>query len=517
MKLFLHTALIAASFVPALRGQLAGTFFINPDLPLTAVTFPSFADATAALAAQGVSGPCEFLVYDDAGPYNESNAFTTNNGQFGTSDAVLTMTSWTGASSTNRITFRAADGERPVLDATGRAMGVFWGGADFVTLQGLEIRGAGSDGISLYAESQHGIANDPIIDSCRIHDCDGTAVCIYGNSSQPANTIVSNCTMWRCQLTGQGIFVGTGRFGYICSRRSNGTRILHNTFVVDTLSDSSTYCAIGARCSSVTELPFDEISNNIFVKSTASTAPLFRFDTPANSNFVLPGISDANCFFDTSGGPFAFFGAGAGTTAATLADWQLQGRDGASVDGDPQFRNAGNDDFHLTASSPCRDASTLMAGVALDAEGQPRSAPEDIGSDEFSAADYTLVGAGCAGSNGLVPNIDLLSWPYLGNPALPIGFANAPANSIVGLFGALGLSPVPLPLGAGCDALLDAASLVALAATTTGSAGSAAVSFPVPSSPTFAGFEIGYQGLVLDQGAALGFSVTNAIDVTFDF
>ena len=254
-------SLVAIATLPA---QMIGPYTINPTWPASSINFASLADATTALAAQGVAGPVDFLLYDDAGPFNEGSPFTTANtgGGFGTSTAVLTMASWLGASSTNRITWKPALGERPVFDATGRAMGVFWGGADYVTLQGIEIRNAPFDGICLYAEATHGIAQDPIIDSCVVHDCGGTGVTIYGNTAQPANTLVQNCTFWRCQLTNTGAFNQTGRFGYISSRRSNGTRIVHNTFVMDA-GVGGLLCVLGAYPAGVAEVPFAEISNNM--------------------------------------------------------------------------------------------------------------------------------------------------------------------------------------------------------------------------------------------------------------
>lgn len=508
--------LVSAALTAGATAQMSGQYFINKQLPLTTVTFPSFADATAALAAQGVGGPCEFLVYDDGGVYDESNPFATNNGTYGNNDAVLVMTSWTGASASNRVTFRAAAGERPILDATGRAMGVFWGGADYVTLEGLEIRGAIFDGITLYAEAQHGVAQDPIIDSCRIHDCQGTAITIYGNSSQPANTLVQNCTMWSCQQSGGGAFSTTGRFGYISTRRTNGTRIVHNTFYVDSISNNSNYCVLGSRCSGITEVPFAEVSNNIFVKLVSSNTPLFRFYVPTGSATPVPPICDSNCFFDVSGGDFALYGDLAATTAATLADWQTAGYDLTSIAADPVLRDVTTADFHLTASSPCISASTVAGGPTEDFEGQARTAMLDIGADEYSGATYSLVGTGCAGS-GLAPTLDLWSWPFLGNQNFAIGFEATDPGAIVGLFGSIGVSPTPLPIGAGCNAYLDPATLVALSATQASTDGRGSFVFPVPNNPAFVGFNIGYQGLALDATAPLGFTVTNGIDATFDF
>ncbi|MCK5942006.1 MAG: right-handed parallel beta-helix repeat-containing protein, partial [Planctomycetes bacterium] len=452
---------------------------------------------------------------DDAGPYNESSPMNTGV-TYGSNDAVLVMTSWTGSSATNRVTFRPAPGERPVLDATGRAMGVFWGGADFVTLQGLEVCNATYDGISLFAETGNGVANDPIIDSCRVHDCGSAGITIYGNAPNPTNTLVQNCTLWSCQKNNSGAFTTTSRFGYITTRRTINTRIVHNTFFVDT-GTGSDFCVIGSRTSSGTEMPYAEISNNVIFKLAAAGRPIFRFHTPTTSTFPIPPLCNGNCYFDATSSPFAEFGPGAGTTAATFAAWQQTGADATSLAADPQLRDVNSDDFHLQASSPCRDASTVAAGVAADADGQPRPSPEDLGADEYSAGDFSLVGVGCPGTGGNVTTLDLWTWPFLGNPAFAIGFDDAPASAIVGLFGSLGLAPAPIAIGGGCDAFLDPGSLVALGASVTNPVGETSVFFPLPANATFAGFRIGYQGIVLDAGVPLGFSVTNAIDTTFDF
>ena len=128
-----------------------------------------------------------------------------------------------------------------------------------------------------------------------------------------------------------------------------------------------------------------------------------------------------------------------------------------------------------------------------------------------------MLGTGCAGTGGTTPKLDLWSWPFLGNQDFTVGFEDVPPSSIVVLFGSLGVSPVALPIGAGCDAYLDPISAVALTATTSSPAGAASIVLPLPNNPAFIGFNIGYQGLVLDAGAALGFTVTNGIDTIFDF
>jgi hypothetical protein len=509
------TLLCSLLLTGSATAQLAGVYSVNPTQLTGGTNFASLAAATAALAAQGVAGPVWIELYDDAGPFTEASPFTTTSGPYAPNTAVLVLGSWTGASSQNRITFRPAAGERVVLDASGRSMGVFWGGADHVTVQDLEITGAIHDGISLYAEASHGIAQDPIIDGCRIHDCGGTGVTIYGNSSQPANTLVQNCTFWRLQLTNAGSFNTTGRFGYVTTRRSNGTRIVHNTFYADTGTGSSC-CVIGAYPSSTTETPFAEVSNNVVVKLVANGA-VFRVQSPAGTTFPAPVVCDSNCFFDLSGGPFALHGTGAATVAATLLDWQqATQRDLGSLNVDPGFRDAAAADFHLLPSSPCRGASTLAANVAFDRDGQLRSAPIDLGADEIGDGNWSSLGTGCPGTGGITPSL-ATSWPYLGSPAYTLHLAGLPPSTFGFLFGSLGVAATPLPYGGSCLVHLDLPTLAALAASASGPAGTTSFVLSVPANPAFVGFRIGYQGLVLDAGAPNGLSMSNALDVTFAF
>jgi hypothetical protein len=508
--------LVPFAFAASATAQLAGLYTINPVLPTIGNNFMSLADATSALASQGVAGPVFFELYDDAGPFTEATPFATTSGPYAPNTAVLVMSSWTGASTTNRVTFRPAPGESPVFDATGRSMGVFWGGADYVTLQGIEIKNAIHDAISLYAEQTHGIAQDPIIDGCILHDCGGTGVTIYGNTPPPTNTLVQNCAMWHLQLTNAGSFNTTGRFGYVTTRRSTGTRIVHNTFVADTGVGSS-FCVIGSYPSAVTEIPYAEVSNNIVVKLANASAPIYRINSPSGAAALVPVIDDSNCFFDTSSGPFALWNTNGTTVAATLLDWQLGAqRDLLSLAADPLLRSIAGHDLHLTVLSPCRDASTVVANVLLDVDGQVRTVPADIGADEFSAATATSVGTGCAGSGNLAPSLHA-NWPFLGNPNFTLRAEAMPAGAIGVWFGSVGLAAVPIPFGAGCTIYLDPTTLVSLAAQFAGPAGTASVVYALPANPAFIGVDIAYQVLALDAGAPLGFTFTNAVDVIFDF
>ncbi len=508
--------LAVLTLTAAIPAQLAGAYTVNPAWPSSPSNFASLLDATTALATQGVAGPVLMFLYDDAGAYTEATSFATSNGPYAPNTAVLVMSSWMGTSASNRVTFLPAPGELPVFDATGRAMGVFWGGTDYVTLQGIEIKNAIYDAVSLYAETTHGVAFDPILDGCRLHDCGGTGVTIYGNSQMPVNTLVQNCVFWRLQLTNAGSFNTTGRFGYITTRRSTNTRIVHNTFFADTGVGSS-FCVLGAYPSGAAELPYAEVSNNIFFKVANAAAPMLRIQSPTGAASLVPPICDSNCFFDVSGGPFARWGAGGLTIAPTLLDWQTTAlRDLASLASDPQFRDINTNDYHLTATSPCSAASTVVANVATDADGQARLAALDIGADEYSAALSIAVGTGCTGTGNLTPALRS-NEPFLGNASFALTTSQVPPGLFTFLFGSVGLSPNPLPFGAGCTVYLDLGTFTGLAAALATPNGTTAVVYSLPTNPSFVGINLGYQSLVLDAGAPLGLTMSNALSVTFGF
>jgi len=487
-------------------------------LPASSVNFTSLANAVQSLATNGVIGPVIVEVYDDAGAYNESQPFTTANVQWAPSTAVLTLGQWTGVSSTNRVTFRPAAGETPVLDATGRAMGVFWGGADYVTLEGFEIRNAQFDAVTLYSETTHGVATDPIINRCRIHDCGGCGVTVYGNSLFPLNTLIENCFFWSLQTTNAGGFNTTARFGYITTRRSTNTRIVHNTFLVDTGVGSSC-CAIGAYPSGAAEIPFAEVSNNVFLKTGAAGKPFFRLQMPAGTTAPVPTVCDSNCFFDVTASPFALYGTNATTIANTLTDWQIGAlRDLASLAADPLLLDSGNHDFHLTALSPCIGASTVNTGVVEDVDGQPRVTSLDIGADEYSAATITSVGTGCPGTGSITPVLSSHEWPFLGNQRFAITASQVPPGAPMFVFASFGTTTSPFVVGFGCNVYLQLGSFTAIpVVATAGPAGTASVVIAFPANAAYIGVNFGFQSMIVDAGAPLGITVTNALDVVLGF
>jgi len=299
----------------------------------------------------------------------------TSNVGWAPSTAVLTLGQWPGASPANRVTFRAALGENVAFDASATAMGVFFNGADYVTIEGIEIMNAPFDGVTLYSEAQHGQAFDPVIRRCRIHDCAAAGVVIYGNAPRPQNTVVENCFFWNLQATNAGGFGSLARFGYVSGRRHDNSRVIHNTFYVSTAAGNA-FAVIGDMPSGA-ETRFTEISNNIIHKVAGPTAPVYGFPT------AVTAAIDSNCYFDTSGGPFS---SGA-VVSATFAAWlTASGQDTTSLATNPFLMNGTAGDLHLVPGSPCMDASTVVTAVLDDIDGQPRGGLFDIGADEVACA-----------------------------------------------------------------------------------------------------------------------------------
>lgn len=503
--------------VSPLCAQLIGNYSINPAWPPVASNFDSFASACAALASQGVVGPVTFEVYDDAGPFTESSPITPT-GLWAPDNAVVVFSSWNGTSSTNRVTFRPAPGEAPVIEAAGKAIGIYWGGADYVTVEGLEIRNAIFDAISLYSDATLGVPFDPIIRKCRIHDCGGVGVSVYGNSSFPVNTLIENNFFWGLLTSGTGSFNTTGRFAYVTSRRSTNTRVVHNTFFVNT-GQGSTFAVIGAYPAGTTEIPFGEVSNNVVYKTAAAGKPILRIQSPTGATNLVPTICESNCFFDSTTSPFAQWGVNAATTSNTLIDWQTTCvRDLTSLAQNPNLRSTTTFDLHLAANSPCLGASTVSAGTLDDIDGQLRTTGIDLGADEFSAASIASVGNGCPGTGSLSPVIWSNGWPYLGNPNWPLLARNLPANAPMFTFVSFGTTTTPFPVGSGCNVWLPLTYLTALpVVAVAGQAGTTSILFDWPAVAAYAGLNYGFQAMVIDNGAPLGITLSNALDVVLNF
>jgi hypothetical protein len=85
-------------------------------------------------------------------------------------------------------------------------------------------------------------------------------------------------------------------------------------------------------------------------------------------------------------GAGAQLGGGGGECAATYSDiGPIAVAGSGNIDADPAFVNAGQGDYHITASSPCKDSADPAATLDIDIDGdtRPQGPARDIGADEY--------------------------------------------------------------------------------------------------------------------------------------
>jgi hypothetical protein len=526
--------LAAAAALPA---QLSGLYTIHPQRPVSATNFQNLYSAVDALAAGGVAGPVVFELYDDGGPFTDPMTFYSashpvygGNLSLGNGLCVLRLAQWAGVSATNTVTFRAAPGESPVLDATGKACGVYHNGADYVTLERLEIRGAAFDAVNLYTTGAQNALGNRIV-GCLIRNCGGVGVLTYGNSGAVNDTLIANNVFSNLMTTGGGSFSGFIRDGYVAGRRDNNTQILFNTFLVTSLAGGSTTTpafVIGNYPSGTNYTAFTKVEGNLIVKSV-SAGVVYNFQTSAATTApTLPVSCDWNDHWTPGGGNFA---KGAATVYATLAAWQTAtSKDLTSISADPGVAGCETPAYRLGDASPCVDAAATTSTapeLLLDRQGWPRVGLFDIGADEWqgaaaACADY--VGSGGAGAGGLISTLLAPQPPYVGNFGFAFDLPRTPAGSAVALFVAFGLEPVPVFYGAGNRSYLSQADLAAMMggpyypflAGTGAPGGGLSLSAPIPAGPGLAGLTLHFQASVDEPGSALGYVLTNALSLTFN-
>ena len=523
-------------FAPVATAQLVGLYTIHPLRPVTATNFQNLYSAVDALAAQGVSGPTTFELYDDGGPfvdpmvfYSASHPTLGLNLALGNNQCILRLAAWTGVSAVNRVVFRAAPGESPVLDAAGQACGVYFNGADYVTLEGLEIKNAAFDAISLYTASGQNALGNRIV-GCTLRNCGGVGVLCYGNSGAVNDTFIANNLFSNMMQTGGGSFSGFIRDSYVAGRRDNNTQILFNTFLVGTLAGASTATppsVFGNYPGSTAFTCFTKIEGNIVVKTTANGL-VYNFQTAsATTAPTLPVSADWNDFWLPGGGNFA---KGAATVYASLPAWQTAvSKDAASLSADPLLAGCGSPAYRLPVSSPCVNAgATTSTDPALwfDREGFGRDSLIDIGADEWQgnpSACAGFFGSGGPGASGEFQVLLPSSPPELGNSGFAFLAPRASSGVATAVYLTFGLEPVPVFYGAGNRSYLSQTDLAALAGTPysplistfAAPTGGVVAPFPIPNDPALLGTTLFFQASEADAGAPLGFVLTNAVSLTF--
>lgn len=274
---------------------------------------------------------------------------------------------------------------------------------------------SGSSNISgnvIYNIGNHGIlvSKGPVtifgnkISKCVLQTQDNGA--IYMNNDQTGSVIeynqIDNCPgsyQGTPVSSGKGSTVGlyfdeTGSHGAIfrynivsgCSKgihlhKSYNTKVVNNTFY------NNRYSAISLQEGAQNQMYGDTIMNNLCYADESSDQYLLSIERYSSSTNDI-GIFDNNLYFneDTT---YIIRYYKAGTTYYTLTGWQSRtgidgGNDANSIQSDPLFQDASNDNFHLTSSSPCIDSGADV-GLSEDFDGVsvPQGDDPDIGAYEY--------------------------------------------------------------------------------------------------------------------------------------
>jgi hypothetical protein len=512
--------LLLALAAPA---QLSGVYTIHPLFPTGSGNFQTIGAALAALHSQTVIGPTNFWIFDDAGPWTEANTVATfiNGGT-----AVLSVRGnlTQGISAANPVVFEAAPGESPVFDASGQPFGVVLHGTQYVTVKGITIRNATSDGVNIYTDSittptgwTGGNLMGNAVIGCRIHDIGGCGINIYQNGGAAIafeGTIIRNNFFWRCQLTnGGGNY--TWRLGYMNERRSRNAIIENNTFHASTGVGSNFGVYVTWYAAPVGG-PAASFRNNLIQKTVANGVVLRHVDAGS-----FPLVQNHNVYEDLSLGTFLAGGSG---TAATFQAMQqaYPALDPNGLSGPVLLVNPAMGDLHLQSGSLAIDVGTSIAGILDDIDGQPRpyGPAYDAGADEWvpTGAAVIAYGAGCVGAGGAA-SLGANQLPTLGNAAFSVTVTQMVPGAPVYTFLALAPQIPPIPLGGGCSLHLEWNSFQALLAAGYGpfgpvpanASGSASFPFPIPMQPGLAGVSVFLQAAATDPSLPQGFVTSNGL------
>ncbi len=136
------------------------------------------------------------------------------------------------------------------------------------------------------------------------------------------------------------------------------------------------------------------------------------------------------------------------------------------------------------------------------------------------AATVTPVGTGCPGTGSISPALSSSAFPVIGNLLFHVDVSQGPPGATALLYLSIGLAPAPLNVGFGCNAYLDLSTMLALVGAgllplgpvVLDTSGIGIFPVPVPPDPTLAGVHVGFQAVILDAGAPLTITLTNALD-----
>ncbi len=374
-----NTPDIGADEYTTVGAAMSGTYYIKLNTA-AGDTFPSFYKANCALAVRGQAGSVTFEAFqgeyvenvDLTGlartPYWVSYLAHLNSG---TPDTVRlnTMSAYgVKLTAVKRIRFRNID----VSGYTNSGFYLYPNTAvspyvttDTIVIQSCNVFG----GYPIYANNYYGGDNDSFYDNTLRADS-SYGVLLYGSTAyENYNNYVANNMI--AGWTGCGIYCFAQRY----------PTIVYNTVVGSGDSALCEYYTYG-----------DTLKDNIFQGGSYAWYRSGGDALPAYSNYnafwVNGGAGAENLIYNSSYG------------AMTLAAWQGYGRDGSSIQQNP--RTGAPVNLHLRASSPCINAGNAVSYIAVDIDGDSRTAnPPDIGADEFTTVGTAMSGVYTIKQDGL--------------------------------------------------------------------------------------------------------------------
>jgi len=239
-------------------------------------------------------------------------------------------------------------GDRPVIRHN-----VVWGN----NANGIHMNGDLSQG-------GDGIISGAVVEGNVIHD-NGVAGGSGINCDGVQSSIIRNNLLYNNHASGISLYQIDG------GQPARNNQVLNNTIVMA----SDARWAINIQNASTGNV----VRNNILYNQQS-----FRGSIAISAD-SLPGfVSDTNVIMDR-------FSADGGDTRVTLAAWRsATGQDMHSIIATPAalFINFAGNDYHLSSTSPARDAGGTIANVTDDLESAPRpqGSAFDIGAYEFPAS-----------------------------------------------------------------------------------------------------------------------------------
>jgi len=357
----------------------------NPDIGADEFIFPLAGSYDVGGGANHFATP---IAAANQAVLSHVNGAVTFNIYSGTYNGQVNLPAISGINATNTITFQAASGQIPIITNTvGTTQtdgnGFYLTGADYITIQNLEITNTVANGIFNTNAGSDSSSHNRFVDNY-IHD--------VGTSGDYQGIYFLNTP--DCEVAENEI-----RADY------NGIKLAtsHRNLVANNMIYFAGLCGIyeseGTDNSYYYNSLYQEMSptatNNIYIYHGANITLKnnILFQNAGGAHYALsisgdfssyPLTSDYNDFY----APSSYVGFYNGNRT-TLADWQsATGQDAHSISANPNY--VSSTDLHVSEPSPAGYAGISIPGVLTDFDGETRKSPiSDIGADEFV---YPLAG-----------------------------------------------------------------------------------------------------------------------------